>query len=1041
MLLWWLFNPVLMAQDLRYQPTGIKPIYSFNSKQYKANPQNFEVTQDNRGIMYFANAGGVLEYDGETWNVIPVSTQQVFSIETSKKGTVYAGCLNNFGKLGTTKNGTIGYISLSDKLLKEKTPTISSITCVDQWIYFFPDRNLTSNFLYGYNEQENKVYKIVTPFKIQAEWQVNNRSLLQLENGDLYEIKNRELKLLTQTTSWGELPIYNIFERNDSVFIYSNGKIFVSTHDLKKTPVEDSRFQLATGIKNFLVRKNQLIYFNKEGIYICNPFGKIQFPITKIHGLIDNNVREIMLDKDNNLWAATENGISVIDVYNTLTFFGYDEGVDGAVHFVNSFKNEIYAETRSGLFRLNRSIPYNEKQQFTIPFKLSSSPYGITTFVNGTDSLMILADFDGILKRNSNGDLERILSCAPWNVAACEHHRNWILVPDYTSGLIILEYANNRFTPVYIDELKNISGRYVFEDHQGVFWLSDEINGIYKITPSPDGKTFSVQKYDQKQNLPEGFSFAFHYNNQLYFATEKGFYELSGNKFISSNLLKLDFTKSYTIHRASPDTDGNLWVSAYDSYDIKKFFTGYGKIVNNKMQWIFKPFVKVNEEKVDIFYHQNQFVTWMGGPDGLYRFDKRDALTRNKNFSLLFRKFIWHEDSVLYGGIGNYNPENWVFAYDKNKYRFEFASTQYNTANGIKYSYFLEGYDKNWSKYTEANFIEYSNLLEGDYIIRVKAIDEFGNISKEFTLKFEITPPFYRTTLAYILYCVGFILIIIGAVRISSNGLKKIIKQRTREIEEQKHIVEEKNKEILDSINYAKRLQTAILPSEKTIVDLLKDNFILYKPKDIIAGDFYWLETVGDLVLFAACDCTGHGVPGAMVSVVGANSLNRCVKEFHLTQPAKILDQLTLLVEETFSHSEKEVRDGMDVSLCVLNTKTLELQWAGANNPLWLVRNGELIEYKGDKQPIGKFELRKPFTNHIIQLQKNDSIYMLTDGYPDQFGGEKGKKFKYSNLKDLILTNVGNSMHAQLLRYDEVFEEWRHHYEQTDDVCLWGVRI
>jgi len=325
--------------------------------------------------------------------------------------------------------------------------------------------------------------------------------------------------------------------------------------------------------------------------------------------------------------------------------------------------------------------------------------------------------------------------------------------------------------------------------------------------------------------------------------------------------------------------------------------------------------------------------------------------------------------------------------------------------------------------------------------LHVKAMDDFGNKSEELTIGFEIYPPFYRTLLAYVLYAVVFILIIIGAVRISSNGLKKIIRQRTREIEEQKHIVEEKNKEIIDSISYAQRLQQAILPSAKFIHENLHENFILYKPKDIVAGDFYWMQKVGDWVLFAACDCTGHGVPGAMVSVVGANSLNRCVNEFKLIEPAKILDKLTQLVEETFSQSESEVRDGMDMSLCALNTKTLELKWAGANNPIWYLKNAELKEIKGDKQPIGKYENRKPFTSHHLQMEKGDRIYLFTDGYADQFGGDKGKKFKYSQLKEMILHFGFSPLKEQHQKLDEIFENWRKNMEQTDDVCLWGVKI
>ncbi|HXB11244.1 MAG TPA: tetratricopeptide repeat protein, partial [Bacteroidia bacterium] len=209
-------------------------------------------------------------------------------------------------------------------------------------------------------------------------------------------------------------------------------------------------------------------------------------------------------------------------------------------------------------------------------------------------------------------------------------------------------------------------------------------------------------------------------------------------------------------------------------------------------------------------------------------------------------------------------------------------------------------------------------------------------------------------------------------------------KQKTL-IEQQKIIVEEKNKDILDSINYAKRLQDAILPPLSLIKQTLPESFVMYKPKDIVAGDFYWLERVGDLVLIAAADCTGHGVPGALVSVVCSNALNRTVKEFKITETGKILDKVRELVLETFEKSG-EIQDGMDISLCCVNTKTNEAQWSGAFNSLWYIQNNEIKEIAADKQPIGKTDNPTLFNTHNLKLQKGDILYLFTDGYADQFG-------------------------------------------------------
>ncbi|MBB6461788.1 AAA family ATPase [Flammeovirga kamogawensis] len=287
--------------------------------------------------------------------------------------------------------------------------------------------------------------------------------------------------------------------------------------------------------------------------------------------------------------------------------------------------------------------------------------------------------------------------------------------------------------------------------------------------------------------------------------------------------------------------------------------------------------------------------------------------------------------------------------------------------------------------------------------------------------------------------------------------LEDKVNERTIEIRHQKDIIQKRNLDITDSIKYAKRIQSAILPIKEYVDKALTDNFILYKPKDIIAGDFYWIEEIDNLVLFAAADCTGHGVPGAMVSIVCHNALNRAIKEYKLRKPADILDKVREIVIDSFSTSSQDVKDGMDISLCALDRDNMILQYAGAYNNLHVVKNRKIISFedtvyleddekvmitvKGNRQPVGRHKKTVPFTNHEVNVEKGDIVYVFSDGFPDQFGGPKNQKFLAKSFKKLLFDISQKPLSDQhdLLNYR--FEEWKGKQAQTDDVCVIGMKI
>lgn len=287
--------------------------------------------------------------------------------------------------------------------------------------------------------------------------------------------------------------------------------------------------------------------------------------------------------------------------------------------------------------------------------------------------------------------------------------------------------------------------------------------------------------------------------------------------------------------------------------------------------------------------------------------------------------------------------------------------------------------------------------------------------------------------------------------KIKSEATRKLeekVVERTKELHQQKLLVEDKNKNITDSIKYAKRLQDAMMPSLESFKNCFPDSFILYQPKDIVAGDFYWMEELKDKILVAAADCTGHGVPGAMVSVVCSDALNKAVWEKGITQPAKILDDVKNSVVETFSKSEEDVKDGMDIALFSISKKPNEkgnylLEFSGAHNPLWIIRQdeNEIEVVLADIQEIGKSLYNKPFDQKEIEISKGDSLYVFSDGYADQFGGERGKKMKINGFKQALLTTSGEKMQDQHHKLTDFFNSWKRDLEQVDDVCVIGVRV
>ncbi len=448
---------------------------------------------------------------------------------------------------------------------------------------------------------------------------------------------------------------------------------------------------------------------------------------------------------------------------------------------------------------------------------------------------------------------------------------------------------------------------------------------------------------------------------------------------------------------------------------------------------------------------------------------KNDSITKAQQEVLTFGKTLTEQEreranlrfgQIQFDGITKFYPlpENLILPYKHNHISFEFAAIEPARPYLVKYQYFLEGYDEEWSPLTNKTDVSFGNIYEGTYTFKLKARSPFGIWSEPITYTFKVLPPWWRIWWMYTLYVIVAIAVISIIVWWNSRKLKARAKELTVEIkkatvtiikqkeivEEQKKVVEEKHKEITDSINYAERIQRALLASKKLLDENLNDYFILFKPKDVVSGDFYWATKLNNqhFVLVTA-DSTGHGVPGAIMSILNIACLDKAVTK-EITKPDLILNETRSLIIENLKNdgSDEGGKDGMDGSLLSFDFKNNVLHCASANNPIWVIRDKELIEIKADRLPIGKHDKDKtPFTLHTLNLQKGDVVYSLTDGFPDQFGGASGKKFKYKKLQDLLLLIAQEPMATQKQKLNDVFDNWKGNLEQVDDVCLIGIRI
>ncbi|HEY1038036.1 MAG TPA: SpoIIE family protein phosphatase, partial [Bacteroidia bacterium] len=582
------------------------------------------------------------------------------------------------------------------------------------------------------------------------------------------------------------------------------------------------------------------------------------------------------------------------------------------------------------------------------------------------------------------------------------------------------------------------------------FWATTP-NAAYRITD--DGSpVFKIDVYGEDYGLPNDWKYPFLFQNRIVIGNGYGLFESvhqdSGVTFEPVNLYKLETSgRSFTFLK---DVPGKT-LAIIDNFP---------HLIDKKDKTdIYVPFLRFGIENPSALYYENKSL-YICGETGLIVFDERSYVPETAEFDVIIRKITTKNDSVLFEGA-TVDPLHLQYNLVKklNDLTVEVSSNYLNLEESTLYRYKLEGIDTAFSNWQSERKIKLFNLFEGSYklIIQAKNINE--KTSRDAVIEFTILPPWYRTIWAYILYVVAFVLFVFVAVKVASYRLKQqnrqldnLVKQRTKEIEHKNEELKEQNEQILhqkqeitDSINYAKRIQNAILPPLKEINASWQDVFVFFQPKDIVSGDFYWYQRISDTeFLIASADCTGHGVPGGFMSMVCSDKLNEAVNHTH--EPDEILKMVNRRIKQSLRQDNKEgsTKDGMEIALLKVNIETKKVKYAGANRFLWIIRKNtnEVEEIKPTKAGIGGYtEDAQEFKCHTIQFESGDLAYMSTDGYGDQFGGPEGKKLMTKNFKQFLLSVKEVPFAEQQALAADHINKWKAEYEQVDDILVIGIKF
>lgn len=832
------------------------------------------------------------------------------------------------------------------------------------------------------------------------------------------------------------------YQKPDGVFwLYDPlGGIWTFNIDTDKWQKQSGRIAVDHAQSRLILELVNDSYLDCDILWLATPAGVVKYNLstdktehyTTRDGLSSNLIESIMHDRENNFWFGTNgNGVDMMipGMFRNVT---RQSGLphDGVTNVVEDDEGRFWFSTDSGIARFDRER--NIRVFTTDDGLLSNDAWALGKDAQGRI-------WAGTIKGGIHRfDGQRFVSMLPSDAKRDEGYITEIFLDNGDNLWIPRTAEMYLYTPEGLKIVpfgEPVSIYQILETTDGAIWAAGDDMGLLR--------------FDRQGKLVETFKdpdlFTANINGLAQMGEDDLWCSTYGEGIVVFNMKHKRFVKHITepfgdaqiIKSMIKDEQGTLWVGTiggifhFEKDGFHRFTVEDGMIAN--------------ATRNTGVYRDSEGKLWFTSSFGAMRLDPAAEVMDSIPPLVYIDEFLVNRQPQKLDIPGVRH-----FSYNQNNMTFQMIGLDYRNPHKIRYQYYLEGFEDNWSPWSEETLLRYTNLDAGDYQLLVRASDRYDNLSETVSLRFTIATPFWQTWWFVAIEVIAATGLIFLLVRWRLNALKRQNEELERIVSERTHELKEKNEQIMSSIRYAERIQQAILPWRERIAQSIRQFFIIYEPRDIIAGDFYWFSRHEKYLFIAVVDCTGHGVPGALLSMVGNLILKEIVDQNREIHPRKILQQMHQRVTRILKQERvnSNSREGMEISLCRIDLEKNRLLYAGAGRPLYLVRRNEesgiweVQLIRGNRKGIGgqRRHLARSYADHEIRMHVDDMLYIMTDGFVDQMN-EDGLKFGSRKLRDLLVQIAPLGMAEQKRMLEEAASGHRGDADPVDDVTLMGIRI